>query len=186
MDQIFLTELRNKAEPFNFGEMADRLIRDKIVFTVTDKLRQVLLRENPLSLTRAIQQCRSFDTSQGQAKQMQDPHENTVHKVSVHGKPTPRTIKYERHSRSAKCPMIDCQFCGRIHKMGKAYSPPFGKTGGICRGRNHFRVKYKTRVNVVQNEENSISSTEEYLHTVSKSEQERKRLTAMLSVITVT
>ena len=83
----FLTELRSKAEPCNFGEMADRLIRDKIVFTVTDKLRQVLLRENPLPLTRAIQLCRSFDTSQAQAKQMQDPNENTVHKVSIYGKP---------------------------------------------------------------------------------------------------
>ena len=35
---------------------------------------------------------------------------------------------------------------------------------------------------MVQNEENSTSSTEEYLHTVSKSEQERERLTTMLSV----
>ena len=34
---------------------------------------------------------------------------------------------------------------------------------------------------MVQNEENSTSSTEEYLHTISKSE-ERERLTAMLSV----
>ena len=85
--------------------MADRLIRDKILFTVTDKLRQVLLRENPLSLTRAIQLCLSFDTLQAQAKQMQDPNENTVHKVSIHGKPSLRTIKYERHSRSTKYPI---------------------------------------------------------------------------------
>ena len=63
--------------------------------------------------------------------------------------------------------------------MGKSYCPAFGKTSGKCGGRNHFRVKCKTRVNVVQNEENSTSSTEEYLHTVSKSEQERERLTAM-------
>ena len=47
---------------------------------------------------------------------------------------------------------------------------------------NKIRAKCKTRVNVVQNEENSTSSTEEYLYTVNKSEQERKRLTAMLSV----
>ena len=78
--------------------------------------------------------------------------------------------------------MIDCQFCGRNHKIGKSYYPAFGKTCGKCGGRNHFRVKCKTPVNVVQNEENSTSSTEEYLHTVSKSEQERERLTAMLSV----
>ena len=168
--------------PCNIGKMADRLMRDKIVFTVTDKLRQVLLRENTLSLTRAIQLCRLFDTSQAQAKLMQDPNENTVHKVSVHGKPPSRTIKYERHSRSTKYPMIDCQFCGRNHKMGKSYCPAFGKTCGKCGGRYHFRVKCKTRVNLVQNEENSTSSTEEYLHTVSKSEQERERLTAMLSI----
>ena len=66
--------------------------------------------------------------------------------------------------------------------MGKSYCPAFGKTYGKCGGRNHFRVKCKTLVNEVQNQENFISSTEKYLLTVSKSEQKRERLIAMQSI----
>ena len=34
----FLTDLRSRANLCNFGDMKDRMLRDKIVFTVTDKV----------------------------------------------------------------------------------------------------------------------------------------------------
>ena len=67
----FLTELRSTADPCNLGTMKDRLLRDKIIFSVSARLRQVLLRENPLTLDKVVQICRSFDASQTQSKQMQ-------------------------------------------------------------------------------------------------------------------
>ena len=66
----FLTEIRSSSESCNFGINKDRMLRDKIVFTVSRSLRQVLLRENPLTLNRAIQICRSFDASHVQSNQM--------------------------------------------------------------------------------------------------------------------
>ena len=49
----FLTELRTRAEACDFKEK-DRMIRDKIVFTHTGKLQELLLRETDLTLGKAI------------------------------------------------------------------------------------------------------------------------------------
>ena len=57
----FLTLLQAHVETCNFGNMTDRLTSDKLLFTVPEALRQVLLRENELSLTRAGQICRSYN-----------------------------------------------------------------------------------------------------------------------------
>ena len=54
----FLTELRTRASSCNFDNK-DRMIRDKIVFTVQGKLQELLLREDKLSLDKAIQICRA-------------------------------------------------------------------------------------------------------------------------------
>ena len=42
----FLTELRTRAESCKFEDMKERMIRDKIVFTVSGKLQELLLRES--------------------------------------------------------------------------------------------------------------------------------------------
>ena len=41
----FLTDLRSRANLCNFGDMKDRMLRDKIVFSVTDKVQELLLRD---------------------------------------------------------------------------------------------------------------------------------------------
>ena len=41
----FLTDLRSRANLSNFGDVKDRILRDKIVFSVTDKVQELLLRE---------------------------------------------------------------------------------------------------------------------------------------------
>jgi len=45
----FLNELRSRSDLCNFSDIKDRLLKDKIVFSVSAKLRQVLLRESPLT-----------------------------------------------------------------------------------------------------------------------------------------
>ena len=54
----FLSELLTKAALCNFGEMKDRLIRDKIVLSVGGNLQKLLLQEKCLDLRRAIEICR--------------------------------------------------------------------------------------------------------------------------------
>ena len=56
---VFLTELYSRAASCNFKEK-DRMIRDKIVFSVSGKLQELLLRETNLDLKKAIETCGAF------------------------------------------------------------------------------------------------------------------------------
>ena len=65
---IFVTDLRRKAEYCDFGAIKDSLIRDQIVVGINDpKLRERLLRETDLTLEKAIKLCRITE-SQEQSK----------------------------------------------------------------------------------------------------------------------
>ena len=74
LDQFenFLTKLRTRAASCNFDANQDRMIRDKIVFTVTGKLQELLLREDDLNLVRAIKICRAYEQSNKQVKEIRD------------------------------------------------------------------------------------------------------------------
>jgi len=63
----FLTELRTRASYCNFDNK-DRMIREKIVFTVQGKLQELLLREDKLSVDKAIQICRAYEQSNKHVK----------------------------------------------------------------------------------------------------------------------
>ena len=53
---IFVTDLKRRAEYWNFGAIKDSLIRDQIVVGINDpKLRERLLRETDLTLEKSRQ-----------------------------------------------------------------------------------------------------------------------------------
>ena len=56
----FLTELKTRAASCNFQEK-DSMMRDKIVFTVTGKLQELLLRVDDLTLEKAVKVCRAYE-----------------------------------------------------------------------------------------------------------------------------
>ena len=71
---IFVTDLRRKAEYCDFGAIKDSLIRDQIVVGINDpKLRERLLRETNLTLEKAIKLCRITEQSQEQSKILISP-----------------------------------------------------------------------------------------------------------------
>ena len=171
----FLNLLRKHANLCDFGNMTNRMIRDKIVFTVNEKLRQVLLRENNLTYDRAIQICRSYDVSNVQTQQMQE-NEHNVYK-----------IRQKLTFSSLPADMInDCKFCGRDHKRGKLFCPAYGKTCAKCKGKglNHFKIKCRTKIHVVQEEKDDpkqfqSQSDDDYLHSIQGG---KERLTALFEV----
>ena len=61
----FLTGLRSRANLCNFEDMKDRMLRDKIVFLVTDKVQELLLREKTLDLQKVVDICRAPDKRNG-------------------------------------------------------------------------------------------------------------------------
>jgi len=65
----FLCALREHAALCKFAEK-DNIIRDKIAFAVPRSLRETLLREPKLTLTRAVELSKAWETSREQAAEM--------------------------------------------------------------------------------------------------------------------
>ena len=136
--EVFVTELRTKAEACNFKSEAERMVRDKIVFSVDPHLQERLLRESSLTLDRTIDICRAYEASKKQMKEIskassvvQEQQELFVEKVQAN----------DRGS---------CKFCGTRHVFKKHLCPAWGKRCDGCNGRNHFKKCCK-RINLVGN-----------------------------------
>ena len=83
----FLTGLRSGANLCNFDDMKDRMLRDKIVFLVTDKVQELLLREKTLDLQKVVDICRAPELTSKQTKEMAGAHidkEHTLIKLQIH------------------------------------------------------------------------------------------------------
>ena len=80
----FITELKTRASSYEFGDQAERLIRDRIVFGVSDvRLKERLLESSDLTLQKAASLCRAAEESAKQLKELRkqndDPGEPEVH-----------------------------------------------------------------------------------------------------------
>jgi len=65
----FVTTLRLRAKTCEFGDQEESLIRDRVVLGCTDsRLQERLLREPDLSLTKALQLCRTAEATAEQMK----------------------------------------------------------------------------------------------------------------------
>ncbi|PFX06430.1 hypothetical protein AWC38_SpisGene25650, partial [Stylophora pistillata] len=67
----FFTELQTRITASNFLEK-DRMLRDKIIFTVTGKLQELLSREGNLTLDKTLKICRAFEQSNKQVKELKN------------------------------------------------------------------------------------------------------------------
>ena len=172
----FLTELRTRAESCKFEDMKERMIRDKIVFTVSGKLQELLLRESEkLDLKRTIEICRSYELSLQQAKEISSgsksgprmninkliPNQHKPKKppatatnsvpsrttLAASYKPPGRTLSQHTYSK-------ECKFCGYKHKFGRDTCPAWGKTCEVCHKKNHFKRKCpNSKLHSVEKEE---------------------------------
>lgn len=150
----FLTELRTRAASCNFDANQDRMIRDKIVFTVTGKLQELLLREDDLDLVKAIKICRAYEQSNKQVKEIRDSTQapQKVNKISNEAKSNKNKPKAQGQTQQKSKPKWQppqrgkgksCDFCGYKHERIKEKCPAWGKICDNCKGRNHFKVKCK-------------------------------------------
>ena len=127
---VFLTELRHKAILCEFGDIKDSLIRDQIVIgTNNPALRERLLREPDLTLTKTINLCRASEQAIEQSKLIAKPdriQENEVDSVQASARPS----RYNTKS------LVNCRFCGLQHDRGncKAYNA----TCHRCKEKHHF------------------------------------------------
>ena len=193
----FLVELRSRAKSCNLADI-DRMIRDKIVFSVKGQLQQVLLREKDLNLEKCLNICCTEEATEKHFTEMAPSSSSFTPQIDkVFKKPSTNrdeeknSNKYEKPSqRNERKPVsrgniyiYDCKFCGRDHQRGKHFCPTCGKTCSKRNGRNHFKLKCRSVNYCAQtlNNVNSDSASDDaYLHSVTRKSD--RGITALLKV----
>lgn len=147
----FVTELRARADDCNFKTEKDRMVRDKIVFSVNSHLQERLLRESNLTLEKTIEICRAFEASDKNMKEITQASvtpEVLIEKVQA--KPREHHQSSTTYNESKRA----CRFCGIQHEFKKHLCPAWGKNCERCGGRNHFkRCCKKSGVYLVREEQ---------------------------------
>lgn len=133
----FITELRQKSKDCEFGQSENDMLRDKMVFSITDThLKERLLRENGLTLHRAIEICRATELAKTQIQVMQTTHATRDAQVAAIAK-APGRKKAGTWTKANKKPASgDCRRCGKTHEPRQC--PAYGAVCHNCGKRNHF------------------------------------------------
>ena len=138
--ESYIATLRKMAKTCNFGQVEDRLIRDRVVMGIRDEaLRSKLLQIRQLDLKMCIDCCRAFESSQLQTRAMnkgQHQHQEDIHWVSK--KPQKKAWTPRKPLEKKKC-----GYCGKTHVPDKQQCPAFGKECSKCHRSNHFAAVCK-------------------------------------------
>ena len=180
----FLTKLYSYADSCNFKEK-ERMIRDKIVFTVTGKQQELLLRETSLDLKKAVEICRAYEITSRNKKEMSESSQ--LQKIEqIAGKKSSKypSKQHPEQQKDRNNPHIlkECNFCGKSHEAIKTKCPNWGKLCNHCKGRNHFEVKCK-KVHTLETKSNSDESDDSDTNWLATVEVPNKtRATALMQV----
>ena len=143
------------------------MIRDKIVFSVSGKLQELLLRETNLDLNKAVETCRAFEITSRNKKEMSASSEaQKTDKVGVQSK-----LKQKCAVKSQQKYIPHMLKQCKSHKAVKIKCPAWGKT---CK---HYKCKNVHSLNV---DGDSTNSDKQWLATVVT--DKNKRVTALMQV----
>lgn len=138
----YVTELRKRSKTCEFGGLTDSLITDRLVCGIPENsLRERLLREQDLSLDRAITLCRAAETVKTQAKELfsescnVDAVRRDANKAVRHKSVAPEVKNVETPAnREGKGKT--CSRCGTQHLPRRC--PAYGKICHNCNKNNHY------------------------------------------------
>lgn len=160
----YVTDLKLIAKDCEFEHLMEGLIRDRIVCgTNSSRVKERLLREDGLTLQKAVAICRADEESRKQLKTLNDDEQ--VHAV---GKKSHKQEKAQsdfgarqRMGKNVSIKAFSCSKCGSTHE--KRNCPAYGKRCHKCKKMNHFQkyCKAKSYRNVHGLEEDSCSDCEE-------------------------
>ncbi|XP_064472560.1 uncharacterized protein K02A2.6-like isoform X1 [Ornithodoros turicata] len=130
--ESFYRDIQLKAQSCNFATLSDSFIRDQIVYGVLDRsLRERLLREENLTLTKTVQICKAAELTE-EHKKIWSQTDKSVDSV----------VKEKRRKYGGS----RCKKCNSNHEPKKC--PAYGKVCRKCKKRNHFAVCCKLRQKV--------------------------------------
>lgn len=134
----YVAELRKLARTCNFCScLQDSLLRDRLVLGIKDvAVRKKLLQDRQLTLQRAIDICRSGETTSKQLRELKKPPATEeIHAIA--GKRNKKTeTGNQRDTRHTRNP--SCKYCGGTHEDRRSACPAFGQTCKKCARKNHF------------------------------------------------
>ena len=176
---MWVKDLRTHANTCEFGDDTDNMIRDKIVFGVTDsRIKERLLREPDLTLVKCWDICHAAESTCTQFKVMssgdQSVQVSAVRKFgdtsSLGGREgqrrsggqscqTSASKSHWSHQQARGSTSDDhefkCASCGTTHKARQC--PAFNKQCRKCRGWNHLAVWHR-RGNTASKQFHSVST----------------------------
>ena len=129
-----------------FGALTDELICDRLVIGVKDSsLKERLLREQNLTLDKALKLCKASETASEQLKSVS----KKVEEVNLVSKSKPRGEKGAKGRKTRppaehKTPRVSekskkCNFCGLVKKRAKREDcAAYGQERHFCKKKNHF------------------------------------------------
>ena len=155
----FVTDLRLKSQSCNFEHLADGLIRDQVVYGIRNKaIRERLLREQNLTLNRAVEICLAAENAAMQLHHLEtDLARNSLDVHAIAGK----NNKYSGKSKNLSHKYTpkhekNCGRCGYKHEHGKCAA--YGQKCKKCGRQNHFAKCCKTKnVHSVETQDNDSS-----------------------------
>ena len=98
----YITELKKISKDCNFGELTDRLIRDRIVAGISDKkLQNRLLRETDLDLKKTERLCKAAELAEAQMKKMENSDSSEV--AVIRKEKSSQKPYTKKNAESSKC-----------------------------------------------------------------------------------
>ena len=150
----YRTSLRKLSEGCEFASITpEEILRDRLVFGIRDdKVRERLLREPSLTLTKADEICRAAESLNIQMKTITDESSTLIHAVKFQGYQTEKKFSQGNQTGSdkqsimpSKPDMPECWYCGRKHELRKReLCPAFRKLCNKCHKPNHFANKCRS------------------------------------------
>ncbi|GFN88400.1 Gag-Pol protein [Plakobranchus ocellatus] len=137
------------------GNLQEELLRDRLVCgIISEKLKECLLREDKVTLDKAVDICCAAEESQKHIKMMET--ECKVNKIEKKKPSRPTPSKHPQKQRSQNA----CVWCGKQHPL--RLCPAFGKKNSACGKPNHFKdVCRSSHVHDLANEESDNDGYEE-------------------------
>ncbi len=122
----YITALRTLAQSCNFCTCLEKtLLRDRVVLGIRhNSVRKKLLQERNLTLTKAVDICRSSETTSKQLRNMTSLNEKPAdHEIkAIRG----QSQKNRRVGPSRPRERRRCKYCGEIHEFDKNSCPAYG------------------------------------------------------------
>jgi len=143
----YVANLKLIAKGCNYGNLEQELIRDRIVCgTNSTRIKERLLREDELTLDKAITICRADEESKEQIKKLSEdiPSVHGVRKFQKQkGKWEGKQSKQHIEGKQATSNTFSCRNCGTKHAIRQC--PAYGKTCHKCQKLNHYQKYCKSK-----------------------------------------